>query len=98
MVQRLKKQRFEEALIDLPEVQAFDCGQEPWEKEVADWIKSRSGDHSVLVDLKTWPSKVWLYWTDTNQLVGYASHGENTWSMPPPKGPKHRISYIPFIG
>ncbi len=41
---------------------------------------------------------MWLYRTDAGELVGFSSLGENTWSFPLPKGPKHRISYIPFIG
>jgi hypothetical protein len=84
--------------LDRPEVQQFYCGQERWEREVADWIKSRTGDNSVLEDMKQFDTKVWLYWTERGDLVGYSSLGENTWSLPLPKGPKQLISYIPFIG
>jgi hypothetical protein len=38
MATQLVRIPFPEAL--LPKVQGFDCGQEPWEKEVSDWIKA----------------------------------------------------------
>jgi ribosomal protein S18 acetylase RimI-like enzyme len=98
MAGQLLKYRFQEADLDLAEVQGFTCGPNRWDKEVAEWIKSRSGDNSVLVDIQTYGIEVWLYRTEEGSLVGYSSLGENTWSLPLPKGPKYRISYIPFIG
>lgn len=94
----LRKYRFTEADLERPEIQTFDCGPNRWDVEVATWIKSRSGDNSVLEDIKTFGIEVWLYRTEEGELVGFSSLGENAWSLPPPKGPKHRISYIPFIG
>jgi ribosomal protein S18 acetylase RimI-like enzyme len=94
----LKKYRFQEADLDLPEVQGLNCGPNRWDQEVANWIKTRSGDSSVLEDMRRFGIEVWLYRTDEGELVGFSSLGENTWSFPLPKGPKHRISYIPFIG
>jgi ribosomal protein S18 acetylase RimI-like enzyme len=94
----LKKYRFREADLDLPEVEGFSCGPNHWDQEVAAWIKSRSGDNSVIEDIKRYSIEVWLYRTGEGELVGFSSLGENTWSFPLPKGPKHRISYIPFIG
>jgi ribosomal protein S18 acetylase RimI-like enzyme len=95
---QLKKYRFDEADLDLPEIQAFDCGHQRWEVEAASWIKSRSGDNSALEDIKKWGIELWLYRLETGKLVGFASLGENTWSVPMPKGPKCCINYIPFIG
>src|SRR5947209_5714107 len=94
----LKKYRFTEADVELPEVRAFYCGPNRWDVEVADWIRSPSGDNSVIEDMRQRGTEVWLYRTQEDVLVGYASLGENTWSLPLPKGPKHLISYIPFIG
>ncbi len=48
----LKKYRFHETDLELPEVQGFTCGPNRWDEEVAAWIKSRSGDNSVLEDIK----------------------------------------------
>jgi len=94
----LKKYRFREADLDLAEVQGFTCGPNRWDQEVAVWIKSRLGDNIVLEDIKRYSIEVWLYRTEEGELVRFSSLGENTWSFPLPKGPKHRISYIPFIG
>jgi ribosomal protein S18 acetylase RimI-like enzyme len=94
----LTKNRFTEADLGLAEVQNFTCGQERWNVEVATWIKSSSGANSVLEDIRDRGVEVWLFRTEEGELVGFSSLGENTWSFPLPKGPKHRISYIPFIG
>jgi len=94
---RLKKYQFKESDTATPEIQAFDCGDERWEREVSSWIKSPSGQNSVVEDMRQFGIAVWLYRAD-GELVGFASLGENTWSFPPPKGPKRRICYIPFIG
>jgi hypothetical protein len=48
----LKKQRFRQSDLDLPEVQGFTCGQNRWDEEVATWIKSLSGENSVCVDME----------------------------------------------
>jgi hypothetical protein len=52
MSRLLKKYRFKETDLDLAEVQNFFCGPHRWEEEVAAWIKSRSGDNSVLEDIR----------------------------------------------
>jgi ribosomal protein S18 acetylase RimI-like enzyme len=98
MTPRLTRFRFKESDLQLPEIKGFDCGPERWNVEVATWIKSPDGDNSVLVDMKQWNTEVWLYRTDGGELIGYASLGKNQWSLPPPKGPKNWINYIPFIG
>jgi ribosomal protein S18 acetylase RimI-like enzyme len=98
MSRQLTKHRFKESDLDLPEVQNFTCGRKPWEVEVAVWIKSRSGDNSVLEDIEQFGTEVWLYRAEEGELVGYASLGANKWSVPMPQGPKQIISYIPFVG
>jgi ribosomal protein S18 acetylase RimI-like enzyme len=98
MTRLLTKFRFKESDLQLPEILGFDCGPERWNREVATWIKSPDGDNSVLLDMKQWSIEVWLYRTEDGQLVGFASLGKNQWSLPPPKGPKHWINYIPYIG
>ena len=98
MSHALKRYRLRETDLDLPEVQAFSCGPDRWDIEVATWIKSRSGSNSALEDMRQFGTEVWLYRTEEGELVGCASLGENTWSFPPPKGPKMLINYIPFMG
>jgi hypothetical protein len=82
----------------LPEVQTFYCGDERWECEVAEWIKSASGENSALEDMKKYGTEVWLHRTEEGVLVGVSSLGEREWSWPPPKGPKTLISIIPCVG
>jgi hypothetical protein len=94
----LTKTRFQESDVDRPEVQSFTCGPNRWDVEVSTWIKSHSGECSVLEDIKQFGIEVWLYWTEAGRLVGFSSLGENRWSLPMPHGPKHLINYIPFIG
>src|SRR5436305_209688 len=98
MVHLLRTSRFTEADLQQPEVQSFDCGQARWDLEVATWIKSASGANSALEDIKQFGTEVWLHWTEKGELVGFSSLGQNTWSIPMPRGPKSRINYIPFIG
>jgi hypothetical protein len=98
MLQLLKKTPFSAADLARPEVQAFTCGQERWEREVEEWIRSPSGTNSALEDMKEYGTEVWLHWTEEGELVGVSSLGENRWSWPPPKGPKRLINIIPCVG
>lgn len=97
MTHLLTKYPFSEADIALPEVQAFHCGDEPWDLEVAEWIKSRTGDNSVLVDVNTFGTEVWLY-REAGTLIGYASLGERMFTWPLRSKKKELVSVIPFIG
>lgn len=98
MPRLLKKTLFSEADLSKPEVQAFTCGEERWEREVAEWIRSSSGENSALEDMKNRGTEVWLHWTEEGELVGVSSLGESRWSWPPPKGPKRLINIIPCVG
>jgi ribosomal protein S18 acetylase RimI-like enzyme len=98
MVRLLTKYPFSEADIALPEVQAFDCGDAPWDVEVAEWIKSRSGDNSVLEDKRRFGTEVWLYRDEDGRLVGYGSLGQTKYTWPVGTKRKEIVSVIPFIG
>jgi hypothetical protein len=94
----LRKYRCTPADLTLPDVQGFHCGDERWEREVADWLKSPSGPNSAREDLHKYGTEVWLHRTEEGELVGVSSLGESQWSWPPPRGPKRRISIIPCVG
>ena len=98
MVRLLTKYTFSEADIGLPEVQAFDCGDDPWDLEVAEWIKSPSGDNSVLEDMKQFGTEVWLHRDEDGQLVGYSSLGQTKYTWPVGTKKKETVNVIPFIG
>jgi ribosomal protein S18 acetylase RimI-like enzyme len=80
----------------LPKVQAFDCGQEPWELEVSNWIKAPRGGGGAVDDLPR--NQVWLYATDNGDLVGFGSFGETSQKWPRSKDPPILASIIPMLG
>lgn len=94
----LKKRLFQPRDILHPAVQSFYCGNEPWEREVSDWIKGGpDGQSGVIVDMQR-PSgcEVWLYRTQNNILVGFGSLSEPPWPYPL-KGDPHP-NLIPMLG
>jgi ribosomal protein S18 acetylase RimI-like enzyme len=98
MTSRLAKFPFTAADLNLPEIQAFSCGAECWDVEVAAWIKTASGPNSVLEDMRHFGTEVWLHRTDTGVLVGYSSLGQTTYTWPPKSKRREVVSVIPFIG
>lgn len=90
MTDLLKKRRFRPEDISLDAVQNFYCGDEPWEREVSDWIKGQG----VLDDMQR--GEVWLYRTETDILVGFGSLSEPGWSYPNRNDPKPNL--IPMLG
>jgi GNAT superfamily N-acetyltransferase len=78
----------------LPEVQGFHCGDQPWQQEVADWLKDATGNDCAVRWIER-GTQVWLYFTVDGALVGYGSLGTTTWRWPPPDGPKETVSIIP---
>jgi hypothetical protein len=98
MVRLLKKYTFSEADVALPEVQAFYCGDEPWDREVTEWIKSATGDNSVLEDMKQFGTEVWLHRDENGMLVGYSSLGETKYTWPVGSKKKEVVNVLPCIG
>lgn len=94
MPQELRVQPFSAPL--LPEVQDFFCGDEPWQIEVAQWIKGESEDNAVA--RMTQGTEVWLYRNAQGEIVGYGSLGKTEWRWPPPGGPREAVSIIPYFG
>lgn len=91
----LRVQPFSSAL--LADVQGFDCGGDPWQVEVATWIKDTSTDECAVKWIER-GTEVWLYRTADGSLVGYGALGQTEWSWPPPNGPKESVSIIPYFG
>jgi hypothetical protein len=81
-------------------VQHFDCGDRPWEREVAEWIKGRPvGDSVIEAMAKTPATRVWLYLSEDGSVVGFGSLGETTWRWPDSKrSPRVRVGVIPMLG
>jgi ribosomal protein S18 acetylase RimI-like enzyme len=80
----------------LATVQAFDCGSEPWELEVSDWIKRPAGQDGA-VDALARGTSVWLYVNDAGELVGFGSLAKTEQRWPAAKDPKVAASIIPWV-
>jgi GNAT superfamily N-acetyltransferase len=72
-------------------VEAFACGEEPHERELADWIKQ---DALAAMNRGT---SVWLFFTPERELVGYGSLGKTQWSWPDSASNKVPIQIIPAV-
>ena len=98
MTRLLTKKPFTEADLEMPEIQAFDCGPDRWDIEVATWIKSASGDNSVIEDMKRFGTEVWLFRDDQGKLVGFSSLGQTKYTWPVGSKKKETVNVIPFVG
>ncbi len=84
---------------NLPEVQVFECGPDPWHLERAEWIK-RPLDHgkSALNSIAKFNTSVWLYRNENGDLVGYGSLGKTVRPLPPKgKGKPEEVGFIPSL-
>ena len=82
-----------------PELLGFDCGDEPYAIEVAQWIQGRPAEaYDSLPRSLADGTRVWVYRDEAQQIVGYAALGATTWRWPPPSGEKQTMSIIPWFG
>lgn len=68
----------------IPELANFDCGGHDYQIAVSDWIKAIHPDDSVLTDISRFGTKVWVYYNQAGDVVGFASLGLTNWSLWPP--------------
>ena len=81
----------------IPQFQWFDCGSEGWDTEVANWIKAGNAADSVVTDMASRGTRVWVYYREEdNALVGFGSLGKHKWTLPG-SGTKQPISIIPNL-
>ena len=73
---------FTPEMLSRDSVQAFDCGVEEWEAEIAAWIKALRGQGGAVDDVEIAGNLVWLYATEDGQLVGVSSIGASAASWP----------------
>jgi GNAT superfamily N-acetyltransferase len=100
MAETLTRHVFTKA--NLPDVQDFYCGDEPYEMEVANWLKGSDEDgvDSALnsINHPERPSQVWLYKLG-EKLVGFGSLAKTDWRWPGTNNdPKLPLSIIIWIG
>jgi ribosomal protein S18 acetylase RimI-like enzyme len=95
MTDELRAQLFNASLIN--DVQDFCCGKEPWNDEVAQWIKNTSSDDCALEWIKK-GTKVWLFRNSKKEIVGYGSLGTTTWKFTDKNPEQQAIAIIPYFG
>ena len=95
MSSALRKIPFTEELLSA--VADFECGSEPYEAEVADWIKNK-GPGCVLDAMKKYGTHVWLYINEENDVVGFGSLGKTRWNWPDPTNPRVSVNLMPMVG
>jgi ribosomal protein S18 acetylase RimI-like enzyme len=95
MAHELRKIPFTEEL--LPRVQPFACGDEPWQREVSDWIKAPRGAAGAVDELER-GTRIWLYITEEGELVGFGSLAATMQRWPATKSPPIPATVIPVLG
>ena len=86
---------------DWADVQDFDCGDEPYEKEVSDWLKGPDDPtvDSALASIKhpEKPGRVWLY-RSAGDIVGFGALAKTDWRWPGKNNdPKLPLSIIIWV-
>jgi ribosomal protein S18 acetylase RimI-like enzyme len=78
-------------------VQVFDCGDEPYQLTVSNWLKCQNSDDSAKADIEAHNTEVWLYFNEHDELIGMGSMGLTRWTIPPEKK-KVDVVLIPMLG
>lgn len=81
----------------LPLMRDFDCGDRPWEREVADWINGND-PYGAGHALREQRAEIWVYSTEQDGIVGFGSLGQSNWRWPLPDDPRVPINIIPAVG
>jgi hypothetical protein len=79
---------------DQSELIDFDCGQEPWARAATEWLLGSE----VWESIKKRGTRVWLYRTESNVIVGFGSLGVTRRRWPPPDGSYGNLPIIPMLG
>ncbi len=80
---------FSADFLDL--VKDFACGDEPHERELAEWIRQES------VTALDRGAKVWIYVTPEKEVVGYGSLAVTRWNYPEPSSKRTSLALIPAV-
>lgn len=91
MAELLTKRRFTAA--DATIVAGFDCGTESWEVAQSNWITSTK----VLESIERYGTDVWLYFSQSGELVGFGSVGRTRRPHPPGSNEFANFSTIPSL-
>jgi hypothetical protein len=88
----LQPAEFSPADLDL--VAGFNCGSQPWEVAMSEWIRKPP---TALFRNSNHETSVWLYYHPDGRIVGFGSLGLTRWTDPFPDGPWLDLSIIPAL-
>lgn len=71
----------------------FSCGDDPWSRHVSEWVLG-----SDVFDSMERGTRVWIFETEDEEIVGFGSVGKSMWRWPPPDGAKTTVILIPMLG
>ncbi len=97
MPEILRHAEFALDMVAQPEIQGFTCGNNPWQTIVADWLKGKPQGSSVLESISERGTRVWIYFNEKDEMVGFGSLGRSVWKYPGPRD-KLRLICIPMLG
>jgi GNAT superfamily N-acetyltransferase len=75
----------------------FECGREPWDVEVANWITGKSEDCAEK-DIRDKRCKVYLYRNSADQPIGFTALGKTKGEWPEAASPRLPVAIIPWMG
>lgn len=87
---------FTPEMLSRASVQAFDCGSAEWEAEIAVWLKAPAGTGGAVDELAD-GSRIWLYITNSGDLVGVGALADSEASWPKNSSPRRAASCITWL-
>lgn len=72
-------------------IRNFDFGDEPYQKELGQWIIDDAEQAMAR------GTKVWIYVNQADQIVGYGSLGQTNWKYPEPNSNKVTVAIVPAV-
>ncbi len=75
----------------LADIGNFDCGSESYQSELAGWLQNEAS--AVIVK----GTKVWLYFNQAGDIVGFGSLGPTNWRYPEPTSKRTAVVLIPAV-
>lgn len=71
----------------------FDCGGDPWSRQVSEWIRGPDA-----TDSRRRGTRIWGFENESAEVVGFGSLGTSRWRWPLPDGPHLSVLLIPMLG
>lgn len=89
MQDQLKAVEFQQEMVAT--VDAFDCGSESYQSELAGWLQNEAQEAI------TRGTRVWLYVNQAGAIVGFGSLGPTNWRYPDPASKRTGVVLIPAL-